>query len=1059
MASKLSLIVLATLFLGFFDLSYDRQTEIFSATPESFAEQSVHLGLDLQGGTQLDYKIDLRKVNEEDKEQIIEGVLEVINKRVNGLGVSEPNIYQSQVAEEEHIIVELAGIQDLEEAKNIVGKTIQLEFKEQGDENLSGENINEIENNANALLTRILDGEDFSTLGATADEADPDHVMYFAGDESYIFADQMADDFIPAIEAIENGETYPKVIRTNDGYTIDASGNLIPMEGFFILKLVDQQEGARETSDDKEVQASHILIGHESSDEAVGAITRTQEEAYALAEELLERVNNGEDFAELAKEYSDESSAEETGGDLGFFGPGMMVETFENEAFTMEIGEVSEIIETKFGYHIITVTDIKEATITTTPETEYQIERIFFSIASENWIETELTGEHFVRADVEFSQTYTPYVNILFNDEGSDLFEEITSRNVGKPLAIFVGGEMISSPNVNEAISGGRAQISGNFTVEEASELARDLNTGAIPAPIILVGQYTIGATLGQSALDSSVQAGLIGLLLLAVYMVLYYRVPGLMANLALFMYAVLLLFFIKVSMPLGWALAISLTVFCFLLSAVLKNKDSGWEKLLSFLLACFILFFLTYLLSNPIVLTLAGVAGVVLSIGMAVDANVLIFERMREELRNKRPLAGAIEVGFDRAWSSIRDSNYSSLITCAILIYFGSSIIKGFAVNLALGILISMFTAITITKTLLKAIATTKIADNALLLGTPKRSHPKLPIVQMKKVWFSISGVLIVTALVVIPMNGLKFGLDFTGGTLLELEFENTVETSAITEILETIELELLGESETTSSPEEAPTLDAETIELSALEEDKEIPVDFGEPIVVSSGENSVIIRMKHISNESHETILATIAETLGEFEETRFTTIGPTIGSTMKEKALIALGVALITIVFYIAFAFRKIPKSVSPWRFGLTAIVALVHDVLITLGIFVVLGSVLGVEIDALFVTALLTIMGFSVHDTIVTFDRIRENLRHQKAGEAFEEVANRAVNETIARSINTSISTLFTIAALFFLGAGSIHWFLFALIVGLLAGTYSSIFTATPLLVWWTNRSNK
>ncbi|MDP2624563.1 MAG: protein translocase subunit SecF, partial [Candidatus Peregrinibacteria bacterium] len=593
---------------------------------------------------------------------------------------------------------------------------------------------------------------------------------------------------------------------------------------------------------------------------------------------------------------------------------------------------------------------------------------------------------------------------------------------------------------------------------------------GAIPAPIILVGQYTIGASLGQDALNSSMKAGLIGLVILALYMLLYYRLPGLLADLALGIYAVILIFFIKVSLSLAISLAISLVIFSFLISAILKNKDSGWEKLLSFFLSCFVLVFLTYLLSTPVVLTLAGIAGVILSIGMAVDANILIFERMREELRNGRPLSGAIEVGFDRAWSSIRDSNFSSLITCAILMYFGSSIIQGFAVNLALGILISMFTAITITRTFLRSLSGTKLGKSKALMGIPKKGHPTFKIIQKRNLWFSFSGLLVIAALIAIPTNGLKFGLDFTGGTRMEIQFEEPVDGEALSNNLLTLEEDLLGmettEETTASSPENAPITpeelleEIETVSIEAIdEEEEEIPVDFGEPIIVASGDNTIIIRMKHISNESHEAILAALESEFGPLEETRFETIGPTIGSTMKEKAIIALIIALVMIVIYIAFAFRHIPRHLSPWRFGASAIAALVHDVLITLGIFVVLGSVLGVEIDALFITALLTIMGFSVHDTIVTFDRIRENLKYQKSDETFETVANRAVNETIARSMNTSMSTLFTIAALFALGAESIHFFLLALIIGLIAGTYSSIFIATPILVWWQSRKSK
>jgi SecD/SecF fusion protein len=1061
--TNVGLIVLMSLFLGFFDLPYDRQEAFLPATPEKFQEQNINLGLDLQGGTQLDYKLDLKRVAEEDKEQIINGVYEVITRRVNGLGVSEPNIYKAQVADEEHIIVELAGITDIDEARDIVGKTIQLEFKEENNDPIADTDMSNIKALADDAAARIAAGSSFSIVAQEEELSNPGKAVYFA-DESeegqYIFESAVNETFLSFLKNGNPGDVSGN-IQGSDGFTFDTSGNLVPLEGYFILNLMDKREGQRNITEDKNVDARHVLIAYEGAERADEGVTRSIDDARTLAEEIHQKAINGESVADLAAEYSDEGNAENTKGDLGNVSPdSQFVAPFKDAALALGEGDISEVVETQFGFHIIEVTNVTEAVNDFVAETEYQYERLFYSTEPDSWKETALTGEHFVRADVEFTQTYTPYVAIQFNDEGGKLFEELTEANLNKRIAIFVGGELISAPNVNEKITGGRAQISGDFTIEEASDLARDLNTGAIPAPIILVGQYTIGASLGQDALDSSIQAGLWGLLLLAIYMVLYYRIPGLLADAALLIYAVILIFFLKVAMPIGLALTISFLVFLSLINSILKSRDSGSEKLLSFGLACFVLFFLTFLLSTPVVLTLAGVAGVVLSIGMAVDANILIFERMREELHNKRPYVNAVEVGFDRAWSSIRDSNFSSLITCAILIYFGSSIIKGFAVNLALGILISMFTAITITRTFLLAMANTNISKNDFLLGTPNRTHTKLPIVQSRKVWFALSGALVVASLIALPVNGLKLGLDFTGGTLIELQFEESVTSEDVGNSIASVEEGLLAMEapvveEVTSTASESP----DTPSIEAFEEDREIEVDFGEPIIVSSGENRFIVRMKHVSNEGHDALMDGLETDLGAFEETRFTTIGPTIGDTMKQKAIMALGMAIVAIVLYIAFAFRRVPKQVSAWRFGMTAIAALLHDVIITLGIFVVLGSVLGVEIDALFITALLTIMGFSVHDTIVTFDRIRENLRNQKADETFETVANRAVNETLARSINTSLSTLFTVFMLFWLGADSIHYFLLALIVGLIAGTYSSVFFATPLLVAWHNKKNK
>lgn len=970
----IAIIILMALGLGFFDLPYSIQQKIIPALsnttdtkePGFLSEQKIHLGLDLQGGTQLDYKIDLSRVAEADRDTVIEGVFEVITKRVNGLGVAEPNIYRSTVADEEHIVVELAGIKDIEKAKEIVGKTIQLEFKEVNpNPTMSESEIQTVKETSQAALDRILAGEEFSAVAEEMSLKDPTRVTYFSsGTDTYTLGGDMNPDFLPYLNTVEIGGVVPKLIQTYDGYTVDATENLIKLDGFYIVKLLDRREGQR-------------------------------------------------------------------------------VETIES-------------------------TETTEAAETTTPETEYNVEKIYFATTPDSWSATALTGKHFVRADVEFNQNYEPYVSIQFNDEGAELFEELTGSNVGKPLAIFVGGQLISAPNVNEKISGGSAQISGQFSIEDATNLARDLNTGAIPAPIILVGQSTIGASLGQEALNASLMAGLIGVLLLMTFMLLYYRLPGLLANIALCIYSILLLFVIKVAMPIALALIISLIIFCVLISIILKSDESIWEKLLSFLLACFILFFFTFLLANPITLTLAGVAGVVLSIGMAVDANILIFERIKEELYNGRPLSGAVEVGFDRAWSSIRDSNFSSLITCAILIYFGTSITKGFAVNLALGILISMFTAITITRTFLRSVVGTKLGANNFLMGKPKKGHTKLGIVQRRKVWFAISGLLILASIFVVPMKGLNLSRDFTGGTLMEIQFFQPIPTDAnvspemmITEKLKAIETTLIDAqtTETISSETSTQTDSIVTTDTTLTSAFEQIIIDLGDPSVISSGENTWIIRIKHISNETHESILADLEAKFGELEEIRYNTTGATVGAQMAQKAVVAIILALIAIVFYIAFAFRHIPHHLSPWRFGVSAIVALAHDVFIPLGVFAVLGAVLDVQIDALFITAVLTIIGFSVHDTIVVFDRIRENVRNQKAGEEFEDVANRAVNETLSRSINTSGATLMTIAALFFFGAEPIHYFVLALMIGIFIGTYSSIFIATPVLVLWNKWRNK
>jgi preprotein translocase subunit SecF len=393
-------------------------------------------------------------------------------------------------------------------------------------------------------------------------------------------------------------------------------------------------------------------------------------------------------------------------------------------------------------------------------------------------------------------------------------------------------------------------------------------------------------------------------------------------------------------------------------------------------------------------------------------------------------------------------------------LFYFGSSIIQGFAFNLAAGILVSMFTAITITKAFLKLMVGTPLAKNSFLMGAKPsdKKRKTLNIIGNSKKWLAFSGILVAIAIVSIFAFGLKMGIDFTGGTLMQIKFEQEVQQQDLKTALEEIGNEIYGETssaiETETVPEASTSImDYSTTEIAPAEE---AVVDFSTANVIPS-DDSFIIKTKYLSTEVHDQLIAKLNEKFGPLEESRFTTVGPTVGETMQGKAIFALIIALIVIVIYIAFAFRKIPRKVSPWRFGLSAIVALAHDVIIVVGIYAILGNVLNVEIDALFITALLTILGFSVHDTIVVFDRVRENLKDMGREVNFADVANAALTQTMARSLNTSISTLFTLVALLILGSTTIFYFVLALVLGIIVGTYSSIFVASPVLVWWNNRA--
>lgn len=1018
---KVFIIILCALVLAYLDAPYETQKNLLAWTPVSLESQKINLGLDLQGGTQLDYLIDLSKVPATDQAAIVEGVKTVIEKRVNKLGVAEPNIYISKIGDEQHIVVELAGIKDIDEAKATVGQVIQLQFKTPREP--SDAYTQEIKDKASALLATIT-SDDFSVSG---EKAKNDNAGVVTTNTKSDFLSAFQPELQDILKNLEVGAVSDTVTEVNDGLVVTGQNSTQNNVNEYIIKLTDKKDETHDVSHDKEVRASHILIAYKGSQNAPETITRTKEEAKTLAEEVLAKAQaDGADFAALAQEYSEDPGSKDKGGDLDFFKKEAMVTEFSDAAFGMQPGQISSaVVESQFGFHIIKVTDVKEAYTETVTEPKYSVDEIVFSTIPNPWQDTELNGEHFKHADVKYDQFSSPYIEITFDDEGGALFEKLTGDNVGKQIAIFVGGELLSAPRVNEKISGGKAVIQGSFTAKEAADYAQGLNTGAIPAPIYLTSQYTIGASLGADALTKSLHAGLIGVIILMLFMILYYRFPGLLANIALSIYAIIMLFLIKIALPVWLASLLALAIFGLIVGKIIQSNEPGWEKFFSFLLSLVVLFFMASVFSSAITLTLAGIAGVVLSIGMAVDANVLIFERIKEELKAGNPLLIAIETGFDRAWNSIRDSNFSSLITCAILFYFGSSIIQGFALNLAIGILVSMFTAITITKTFLMAAARSKLGDNLWLFNkakTPKENR-HWDIIGRTKYWFGFSILLFVIAAGALGIYGIKFGMDFTGGTLLSVELPAD-KTATVDDIKNDLTEALTGST-----------------------------TDYGTPTVVPEGDHGFIIRMMHIENDQHDAIIAKLKEKFGDITENRFTTIGPTIGESLKRKATWALLFTCIMIVAYIAFAFRKVPKVVSPWKFGVCAIIALLHDVFITIGVFAVLGKVLGVEVDALFITALLTVMGFSVHDTIVVFDRIRENLRYQRKDETFTDVVNSAMNQTMARSINTSLCTLLTIVALAIWGAESIRLFVLVLVAGITIGTYSSIFVASPLLAAW------
>ncbi len=606
----------------------------------------------------------MSEIADEERVEALEGVRDVIERRVNAFGVSEPVVQTTTTGGTYRVIVELAGVLDVTEAINQIGETPVLEFKEPGEElqrdpteeelaELDAINVEE-RKNAQALLARARAGEDFQKLIddntlETRLEQDKDGNNLPIGTHQNVTVDSFFGDFALVIrdKGLGINQVYWNTLETDQGTNI--------------FKYTGR-------SDVEEYQLSHILICSEGKTGCHDG--RPAIEVNSQMATLREQATP-ENFAELAQAYSTGPSGP-GGGDLGYSTLDAYVPAFGLAAAQTGVGEISQVVETEFGFHLIHVRDKR-----TTPG--YTIQRLLLPLSdiydvvpeSSPWTNTELSGKHLDHANVEFDPNAgTPYVALNFNSEGADLFGALTEAHVGEPIAIFLDGTPISVPTVQQAIYGGRAVITGDFTTQEARLLAQRLNAGALPVPVDLLSQQTIGPTLGAVSLEKSIIAALIGFALVGLYMVALYRLPGLIAVIAMFLFAFLNL-------------------------------------------AAYRVFGVT--------ITLAGIAGFVLSLGIAVDANVLIIERLKEELKSGRDFSSATDEAFNRAWTAIRDGNLTTLIAAGVLYWFSSSFIRGFALTLSIGVLLSMFTAITVTRSYLKVVLEAKWARHHALFGVKK--------------------------------------------------------------------------------------------------------------------------------------------------------------------------------------------------------------------------------------------------------------------------------------------------------------------------------------------------
>ena len=554
-------------------------------------------------------------------------------------------------------------------------------------------------------------------------------------------------------------------------------------------------------------------------------------------------------------------------------------------------------------------------------------------------------------------------VSLKLTDEGAKIFGEVTSENIGKNLPIVYDGETISYPQVQSAITGGEAQITGMSSFEEADNLATQIRIGSLSLQLSELESSVVGAQLGSQAIASSLKAGAIGLAIVMVFMIVMYAVPGIAASLALAIYTTLVI----------------ATLYLF-----------------------------------DITLTLPGIAGIILGIGMAVDANVIVFARIREEIATGKSVQTSMKIGFQKAMSAILDGNITTLIPSVVLMALGSGTVKGFAYTLMIGIILSLFTAMVVTRYILYSLYALGLKSEKLYGRAKERKS--IDFIGKKAVFFTISGIIIAAGLISMGVHSategkaLNYGLDFMGGTSTTADFGKDMTIEDIENDIVPYVEEVTGDSDVQATKVE--------------------------------GTTQVTIKTRTLSLDERQELEDTLAENC-DVDASTITSqsISSTISGEMRSDALKAVIVSCIFMLLYIWFRFKDI-------RFAASAILALVHDVLVVITVY----ALVRISVGSTFIACVLTIVGYSINDTIVIFDRIRENLAlktGKQTAEDLREIANKSLTQTLSRSINTSITTFIMVVMLYILGVASIRDFSLPLMAGLVCGAYSSICIATEL----------
>jgi SecD/SecF fusion protein len=844
--------------------------------PGAVKAKKTSLGLDLKGGGQLVYEARATakaKVNTESLNQAIE----IMRKRVDQLGVAQPEIERSGAKE---ITVALPDVHNLKQAEEEVGKTAQLYF---------------------------YDWEP-NVIGPTGEPAPTDASVTGGASAG------RAATGLPEYEAVRRALKRPSILPPKNSALASYAAGCTP------------QENASTTGPDAGCIYGQWYLLDESNQTVLSGPESTEGDLYtahqpipAGAKVKAVHVNPGT----------------------------VVVQSVPEEASSGKVHNVD-------SWYVLNDDPVLTGKDVTNPQQSYQE-----------------------------SGSGAPDVTFSFTAHGRGVFERVTreiarrGENARLPgeakqatfqhFAIVLDNQLITVPYIDytqnpEGIDASNgSEITGGFTLTSAQNLARELQSGALPIGLKLISESQVSATLGKQALRQGVTAGLAGLLIVCLFLLVFYRVLGAVAVGGLAIYGIYLFALVKVI---------------------------------------------------PVTLTLPGIAGIILTIGVAADANIVIFERIKEEIRGGRSIAAGIASGYRHGFAAIIDANVVTFLTAFILFALATAEVKGFAFMLGLGVLVSLFTAVLATQAALGTMARTRVIGHPLALGAgPKRRGWHMDFMGSSRWFFTLSGTILLIGALAVGGKGLNFGIDFKSGTRIQTSFQRPVTQSQISTVL---------------AADGHPGAQVQKFTSKGV------------------GGTGYQISVKRLGPEQLQRVRSTLESKLGAKEGTfSATSIGPTFGSTVANEAVIAIFASLLVISVYIAWRFE--------WKYAVPVLIALMHDLLITTGVYALTGR----EVTAATVAALLTILGYSMYDTIIVFDRVRENVPRMPRA-AFSQIVNRSMSEVLTRSLATSFCTLLPVLSLLLFGGETLKDFAFALLVGIASGAYSSIFIASPVLTHWKER---